>query len=200
MTGRDPDGASDPLVWYVYILELADGGYYIGQTNDLVTRIAEHAIGGGAKATQGKTPRLVWFSHTHDRVAAKRMENRLRRALQRSPASIAEAVANFDRLIRLVRPDKTLSQLQEEDRIYKIEMSRLMHVVPVTIGHRRAVCGWSGDAGGRLHGTDRESLMNDAEAYDAVERGAGEDAARRAVGREPCRRWLSFQEITGVWR
>ncbi len=61
------DKASDPLVWYVYILELADGGYYIGQTNDLATRIAEHAVGGGAKATQGKAPRLVWFSHTHDR-------------------------------------------------------------------------------------------------------------------------------------
>ena len=55
------DNKGAPLVWYVYIIELEDGGYYVGQTNDLPTRCAEHALGGGAKATATQKGKLVWF-------------------------------------------------------------------------------------------------------------------------------------------
>ena len=94
-----------------------DGDYYIGQTNDLPTRLAEHALGGGALATQGKSGRLVWFSHTHDREAARRMEERLKSAKERG--ELAGIVAQFDDLIRLVRPEKILAQLEEEDRRHR---------------------------------------------------------------------------------
>ena len=32
-------------MWYVYILKMADGEYYVGSTNDLKRRIEEHATG-----------------------------------------------------------------------------------------------------------------------------------------------------------
>jgi len=32
-------------MWYVYILKMADGEYYVGLTNDLKRRMEEHAAG-----------------------------------------------------------------------------------------------------------------------------------------------------------
>jgi putative endonuclease len=32
-------------MWYVYILKMADGEYYVGSTNDLKRRIGEHTAG-----------------------------------------------------------------------------------------------------------------------------------------------------------
>jgi putative endonuclease len=32
-------------MWYVYILKMADGEYYVGSTNDLKRRMEEHAAG-----------------------------------------------------------------------------------------------------------------------------------------------------------
>jgi putative endonuclease len=32
-------------MWYVYILKMTDGEYYIGSTNDLKRRMEEHAAG-----------------------------------------------------------------------------------------------------------------------------------------------------------
>ena len=61
---------SQPILWYVYILELGDGEFYTGQTNDLDTRLVEHTLDVGAIATKGTVHKLVWFSHTHSREAA----------------------------------------------------------------------------------------------------------------------------------
>ena len=46
------DSQTSPLIWYVYILERPDGDYYIGQTNELHVRLAEHELGGGASRRQ----------------------------------------------------------------------------------------------------------------------------------------------------
>jgi len=34
-------------MWYIYILRMADGEYYVGSTNDLKRRMEEHARGRG---------------------------------------------------------------------------------------------------------------------------------------------------------
>lgn len=47
-------------VRYVYILKLSDGTFYIGQTNDMVSRLEEHQDGDQPQ-TQGKDPRLVYY-------------------------------------------------------------------------------------------------------------------------------------------
>ena len=147
------DELNNPLLWYVYILRLEDGQLYVGQSNDLQARIVEHSIDAGAKATTGQSKRLVWFSHTHDREAARQMEARLQRALERSPQSIEEIIANFDRLMNLIRPQKTLRELQEEERERDLKLMTAFHLVPMTIGIRRAACGFNGGGIGKLYGT-----------------------------------------------
>ena len=42
-------------MWYVYVLKMADGEYYVGSTNDLKRRIKEHASGRGI-ATKWRLP------------------------------------------------------------------------------------------------------------------------------------------------
>ena len=48
------------MAW-VYILECADGSYYVGSTTDLERRVSEHQLGEGAAYTKRRRPvRLVW--------------------------------------------------------------------------------------------------------------------------------------------
>jgi putative endonuclease len=45
----------------MYILECADGSYYVGSTRDLERRISEHQRGSGAKYTSNRLPvKLVY--------------------------------------------------------------------------------------------------------------------------------------------
>lgn len=43
-------------VWYLYILECADGSLYTGITDDVQRRLALHNAGKGAKYTRGRGP------------------------------------------------------------------------------------------------------------------------------------------------
>ena len=42
--------------WLVYLLRCADDTLYIGSTNDLEKRLADHNSGRGAKYTKGRAP------------------------------------------------------------------------------------------------------------------------------------------------
>lgn len=47
---------------YCYILECADGSYYVGSTVDLERRVSQHQLGLGAAYTKRRRPvRLVWY-------------------------------------------------------------------------------------------------------------------------------------------
>ena len=44
-----------------YILECADGSFYVGSTTNLTLRLEQHALGYGAAYTRSRLPvRLVW--------------------------------------------------------------------------------------------------------------------------------------------
>jgi predicted GIY-YIG superfamily endonuclease len=46
---------------FVYMLQCSDGSYYVGQTDDLDRRVAEHEAGGRCDYTSARRPvRLVW--------------------------------------------------------------------------------------------------------------------------------------------
>jgi len=46
---------------YVYMLECADGSFYVGSTRCLDARVSEHVVGQGAKYTRSRLPvQLVW--------------------------------------------------------------------------------------------------------------------------------------------
>jgi len=63
-------------VRYVYILKIADGSFYVGQTNSLRDRLEEHR----QDATKGPNPKLVYFeSFFGDRLEVNKRENELSR-------------------------------------------------------------------------------------------------------------------------
>jgi putative endonuclease len=67
--------------FYVYILASKVGGtLYIGVTNDLIRRVAEHRLGGGEGVTEKyDVVRLVYFEQFDDPENAIRREKRLKK-------------------------------------------------------------------------------------------------------------------------
>ncbi|ROZ89326.1 GIY-YIG nuclease family protein [Gordonia sp. OPL2] len=65
---------------YVYILECADGSYYVGSTRNIDVRMEQHETGRGSRYTSGRLPvRLVYSleCETIDRAYGleKRIQN-----------------------------------------------------------------------------------------------------------------------------
>ncbi len=55
--------------FFVYMLRCNDGTYYLGQTDNLNHRIAEHQHGEGCEYTQSRLPvELVWSQEFDDRA------------------------------------------------------------------------------------------------------------------------------------
>jgi len=63
----------------VYVLQNSKGKFYVGVTEDVAKRLAQHNAG-GSQWTGGKGPwRLVWESELLPLGAARKLENRLKR-------------------------------------------------------------------------------------------------------------------------
>ena len=52
------------MPWYTYIVECSDGSYYVGITNDVSSRIAEHNAGKGASWTKLRRPVRLRFAQS----------------------------------------------------------------------------------------------------------------------------------------
>jgi putative endonuclease len=77
--GLGSDVASTPE-WRVYLLECADGSYYVGCTSDVDRRLAEHEAGRGARYTRGRGPlALIGSIACESRSDAQKLEARLKR-------------------------------------------------------------------------------------------------------------------------
>jgi predicted GIY-YIG superfamily endonuclease len=71
--------ASSPGSFWVYILQTADGTYYVGQTRDLRERLRKHRLGLGSKHTHDHVaPRLVYAESLNDLTAAVQRERQLK--------------------------------------------------------------------------------------------------------------------------
>jgi putative endonuclease len=65
--------------WYVYILECAGFRLYVGITQDLDGRFADHQEGKGAQYTVAYQPeRVVWFEKHPDASSARKREIQLK--------------------------------------------------------------------------------------------------------------------------
>ncbi len=51
-------------IWYLYILECADGSLYTGITDDVPRRLRAHNAGKGAKYTRGRRPTVLRYQET----------------------------------------------------------------------------------------------------------------------------------------
>lgn len=66
-------------MYYLYILECADGSLYTGITTDLKRRVGEHNDGAGAKYTRGRGPVVVVYTRRfRNRANASREEARIK--------------------------------------------------------------------------------------------------------------------------
>ncbi len=72
-------------IFFVYILECADGTYYTGYTNDLKRRINEHIESNrGAKYLRGKGPvRIAWVKEYRYAHYARRAEYKIKQLSRR---------------------------------------------------------------------------------------------------------------------
>jgi putative endonuclease len=69
-----------PGMYGVYILQSADGTYYIGQSNNLPERLRKHRLGLGSKHTHDhEKPRLVYCEAQDSLTAAVRREHQHKR-------------------------------------------------------------------------------------------------------------------------
>ena len=127
------DEKMKPTVWYVYILDEGNK-FYVGQTNDMEARLVEHG-------TKGRSAKLVWFNQASSREAAKTMEARLQRTLDNDQDGIVRLVDQFDRLLRIMRPEKKLLDLQREHEEHEVYSRKVFHYVPNAIGQNKTACG-----------------------------------------------------------
>jgi len=91
---------------YVYILECADGSYYIGVSFDPGMRLQRHNDGLGGSYTKKRRPVKLVFSERHDsEQAALLRERQLKRWTRQKKAALI--AGKFPELHRLSRRRKT---------------------------------------------------------------------------------------------
>ncbi|MEK7476020.1 MAG: GIY-YIG nuclease family protein [Candidatus Coatesbacteria bacterium] len=67
------------MSFFVYILELRDGHFYVGSTDDLTRRLKEHKEGRGGRTTRiTGLKRLLYSEEQASRSAAERRELQLK--------------------------------------------------------------------------------------------------------------------------
>jgi putative endonuclease len=68
-----------PAAYCVYVLQNREGRFYIGLTDDVARRVAQHNAD-KSRWTRGRGPwRVVWQSAQLSLTDARRLENRLKR-------------------------------------------------------------------------------------------------------------------------
>lgn len=81
-------------MWYVYIVRCMDDSLYTGIARDVVSRVAQHNAGQGAKYTRGRRPvQLVYHEQAPDRGSALRREAQIKRLSARQKRRLIDASA-----------------------------------------------------------------------------------------------------------
>ena len=87
--------------FYCYVLQLADGTYYAGQTRELRERMMEHREG-LTKSTAGTNPKLKWFTIVDSREVAATLEVELKKLCDGNPREIRRRIIAFQDLMKEV--------------------------------------------------------------------------------------------------
>ena len=75
MSQSSSDSVDNTHLWFVYILESADGTLYTGMTNDIERRLEQHNAGTAARYTRARTPvKLVHQEESENRSTALKRE------------------------------------------------------------------------------------------------------------------------------
>lgn len=118
MPEKLPEKEILPQVWYVYILECADGTLYTGMTNHLVRRLAAHNAGKGAKYTKTRRPvHLRYSEKLQNQSQALRREAEIRSCPMRKNARCVRILR--ERGMQCRRMQQSRAEGEKEDRTWK---------------------------------------------------------------------------------
>lgn len=95
-------GDKEAARFFVYILKLDDGSFYVGQTRELRERMSEHRDS-RTFSTAGRNPRLQYFEILPSREAATSREVELKELADSNPRQIRRIIIGFQDQIRLVQ-------------------------------------------------------------------------------------------------
>jgi len=80
---------TQPVAYYCYMVECADGTYYTGWTTDPERRVKEHNAGSGALYTKFRRPvELIYLEEVSDRPAAQRREYSIKKLTRQRKISL----------------------------------------------------------------------------------------------------------------
>ena len=85
--------------FFVYILKLDNGKFYIGQSNDLRARLSEHRDGESV-STKGLNPKLQYFEILPNRDSVERRETELKGIYDKNPRLIRRMLIDFNDLCK----------------------------------------------------------------------------------------------------
>ncbi len=101
-------------MFYTYILECANGSYYVGSTSDLASRVETHNVGHGPKFTAFRRPIILVYSETFATMEeARQREGQIKRwSRAKKEALIAGDIErlhklNFVCLVALLQLERT---------------------------------------------------------------------------------------------
>jgi len=78
------------------MIELSDGSYYTGMTNDLNNRLKVHAEGKGSKYVRSRLPikRVVYLRECHSKSEARRIEIQIKSLSRKDKEELCEKDAS----------------------------------------------------------------------------------------------------------
>ena len=88
-------------LFFVYILKLSGGTFYVGQTRDLRERVSEHKDD-RVQTTAGRNPKLACFEEKQSRYDATTRERELKKVNASNPRQIRKMILEFKDRIREV--------------------------------------------------------------------------------------------------
>lgn len=91
---------SDADEFFVYVLTLDGGEYYVGQTREIHERLHEHR-NDMSQSTKGRNPKLAWFTTVPTRKDAADLEQKLQQLNTNASSrrQITRMVVQFKRLV-----------------------------------------------------------------------------------------------------
>lgn len=90
--------------FFVYVLKLDNGDFYVGQTRELRERLSEHRDQ-KVLSTAGRNPKLQYFEVLSTREAAELREAELKRVKDSNPRQIRRMIISFHDLVREIQSE-----------------------------------------------------------------------------------------------
>src|SRR3990172_3058844 len=90
--------------FFVYILKLDNGDFYVGHTRELRERLSEHRDQ-KVVSTAGRNPKLQYFEVLSTREAAKEREAELKSVKDSNPRQIRRMIIAFHDLVREIQSE-----------------------------------------------------------------------------------------------